>query len=87
MEVEDKEQYRVKVSNRFAALEDTDTGVDINTVCRKTITDNIKISANDSLAYYELKKYMPWFDEGCSKMIMLKDTSQSALDTGFRQNK
>jgi uncharacterized metal-binding protein YceD (DUF177 family) len=29
-EVESKEQYRVEVSNRFAALEDLDTEVEIN---------------------------------------------------------
>jgi hypothetical protein len=68
-------------------LEDLDAGVDINSVCGETITDNIKISASESLAYYELKKYVPWFDKGCSKMIMLEDTSQPAVDTGFRQNK
>jgi hypothetical protein len=30
-EVEGKEQYRVEISNRFAALENSDTEVDINT--------------------------------------------------------
>jgi hypothetical protein len=29
-EVEGKEQYRVEISNRFAALENLDTEVDIN---------------------------------------------------------
>jgi hypothetical protein len=29
-EVEDKEQFRVEVSNRFAALEDLDAEVEIN---------------------------------------------------------
>jgi hypothetical protein len=28
--VEDKEQYRVKISNRFSALENSDDDVDIN---------------------------------------------------------
>jgi hypothetical protein len=28
-----------------------------------------KISAKDSLDYYELKMHKPWFDEGCSKLI------------------
>jgi hypothetical protein len=32
---------------------------------RETIRENIKISAKDSLDYYELKKHKPWFDEGC----------------------
>jgi hypothetical protein len=30
---------------------------------------NIKISAKDSLGYFELKKHKPWFDEGCSKLL------------------
>jgi hypothetical protein len=31
-EVESKEKYRVDVSNRFAALEDLDTEVEINSI-------------------------------------------------------
>jgi hypothetical protein len=47
-EVEDKEQYRVEISNRFAALENLDTEVDFNRVW-ETIRENIKISAKESL--------------------------------------
>jgi hypothetical protein len=60
-----KEQYRVEISNSFAALENLDTEVDIN-MALETIRENIKISAKESLGYYELKKNKPWFDEGCS---------------------
>jgi hypothetical protein len=28
----------------------------------------MKISAKQSLGYYELKKHKPWFNEGCSKL-------------------
>jgi hypothetical protein len=42
-DVEGKEQFRVEVSNRFAALEDLDAEVEIN-------------NANESLGYFELKK-------------------------------
>jgi hypothetical protein len=35
----------------------------------KTIRENIKISAEESLGYYELKKNKPWFDKGCSKLL------------------
>jgi hypothetical protein len=35
----------------------------------ESIRENIKISANKSLGYYELKKHKPWFDEGCSKLL------------------
>jgi hypothetical protein len=57
-EVEDKEHYQVEISNRFAALEILDTQMDINRVW-ETVTGNIKISAKESLGYYELKKHKP----------------------------
>jgi hypothetical protein len=40
-----------------------DSDVDIN-VALKGIRENNKISAEPSLAYYELKKHKPWIDEG-----------------------
>jgi hypothetical protein len=67
-EVEGKEQYHVKVSNRFASLEDLDIKVEIYNFW-EIIRDNIKISAKESLGYYELRKHKPWFDEGCSKLL------------------
>jgi hypothetical protein len=80
--VQDKEQYRVEISNRVATLENLDTEVDVN-------RENIKISAKDSLAYYEFKKHKPWFNEGCSKVLIIrpKDTRQIAVVTGSKQNK
>jgi hypothetical protein len=42
--------------------------VDINSAW-ETMRENIKMSANDSLCYYELRKHKPWFDEGCSKLV------------------
>jgi hypothetical protein len=62
-EVESKEQYQVEISNRFAALEELDTEVDINRAW-ETIRKSIKISAKESPRYHELKKHKPWFDEG-----------------------
>jgi hypothetical protein len=44
----------VEVSNGFAALEDLDTEVEINSAW-ETIRENINISAKVSLDYYELK--------------------------------
>jgi hypothetical protein len=67
-EVEGKEQYHVEVSNRFAALEDFDTEVEIDGT-RKIIRENIKISAKESLGYFELKKHKPWSKKGCSKLV------------------
>jgi hypothetical protein len=48
--VEGKEQYRVEISNRFAALEnlDDDDDVDINRAW-ETIREDIKISAKERL--------------------------------------
>jgi hypothetical protein len=67
-EVEDKEQYRVEVSNKFAAVEDLDKEVEINSAW-EMIRENIKISAKESLDYCELKKHKPWFDETCSNLV------------------
>jgi hypothetical protein len=50
-DVEVKEQFRVEVSNRFAALEDLDSEVEINSAW-ETIRENIKISAKESLGYF-----------------------------------
>jgi hypothetical protein len=52
-------------SHRFATLEDLDTEVESKCLGN----ENIKISAKESLGYYELKKHKPWFNEGCSKLL------------------
>jgi hypothetical protein len=67
-EVEGKEQFRVEVSNRFAALEDLDAEVEINSAW-EMIRGNIKISAKESPCCYGVRKHKPWFDEGCSKLF------------------
>jgi hypothetical protein len=59
-----KEKYRVEVF----ALQDLDSGVDIKSTW-ETIRENVKISAKESLEYYELRKRKPWYDEGCSKLL------------------
>jgi hypothetical protein len=35
----------------------------------KIVRENVKISARESVGYFELKKYKPWLDEGCSKLV------------------
>lgn len=67
-EVEDKEQYRVEIKNRFAALKNLDTEVDVNKAW-ETIREKIKTFAKKSLGNYELKNHKPWFDEGCTKLL------------------
>jgi hypothetical protein len=56
--VEGEEQYRIEISNRFAASENLDTEVDIIRAC-ETIRENITISTKESLGYYEVKKHKP----------------------------
>jgi hypothetical protein len=73
-EVECKEKYHVEVSNRFAALEDLDAKVEINTIW-ETIRENINISTKESLGYSEPKQHKPWFDEGCSELFSSEETS------------
>jgi hypothetical protein len=66
-EVEGKEQYQVDFSNKFAALKNLYGDADINRAS-ETVRENIKISGKNSLGY-KLKKYKPWFDEKCSKLV------------------
>jgi hypothetical protein len=58
IEVEGKEQYHVGISNRFAALEDLDAEVEINSAW-EMIRENIKTLVKESLGYFELKKHKP----------------------------
>jgi hypothetical protein len=46
---------------------DTEVNTDI---AWETIRENIKISAKESIGYYELKKHKPWFNKGCSKLLL-----------------
>jgi hypothetical protein len=64
---EGKEQYRVEVSNTFATFEDLDAEVEINSAW-EMIREKIKISAKESLGYFELQKHKPWLDEGRSEL-------------------
>jgi hypothetical protein len=50
-DVEGKEQFNVEVSNRFAALEDLDAEVEINSAWDR-IRENIKISVKESLRLF-----------------------------------
>jgi hypothetical protein len=68
-DAEVKEQYQVKITNRFAALENFDDNVDTN----RAWENNIKTSAEESLGHYELQQHKPWFDDECSKLIRQKE--------------
>jgi hypothetical protein len=61
--------------------------VEINSAW-ETITENIKISAKESLGYFELKKHKAWFDEGCSKLLdQRKQEDKFAVVTGSKRSK
>jgi hypothetical protein len=53
-DIEVKEKYQVRVSNRFAALESLDESFDINNAL-KSIRENIKTSIEDDIGYQKLK--------------------------------
>jgi hypothetical protein len=49
-------------------LGDLDTEVGINNAW-EMIRENIRISTKESICFYKLKKHMPWFYEGCLKLL------------------
>jgi hypothetical protein len=57
-DAEVKKQYRVKITNRFAALEKIDDDVDMNRAWRN-IRENIRSSAKESLGHYEFQQHKP----------------------------
>jgi hypothetical protein len=59
---------RIPSSNRFAALEDLNAEVEINSAW-ETIRENTKMSAKENLGYFKPKKHKPWFNKGCSKLL------------------
>jgi hypothetical protein len=61
-------------------LEDWDAEVETDSAW-KMIRENIKISAKESLGYFDLKMHKPWFDEGCSKLL---DKIKQSNCSGYR---
>ena len=87
-EPEVREQYQIEITNRFAALENSDDDEDVNRTW-ENIKENIQTSAKESLGLHELKQNKPWFDEEClgfldqrkwAKMQWIQDPSQSNVD-------
>ena len=66
----------IKISDRFAALENLGDSEDINRTW-KNIKENIKISAKESLGLYELKQHKPWFD--VKNLLQTKKQFKQAL--------
>jgi hypothetical protein len=67
-ELEVRKQYHFKISSRSAALENLNVSEDISRTW-ENITENIKISAKESLGLHEQKQHKPWFDEECSQFL------------------
>jgi len=63
-ELEVRKQYQIKITNRFAALENSSVGKDINRG-RENMKDSIKTTAKGGLGMHELKEHTPWFCEEC----------------------
>jgi len=61
-EPEVKKQYQIEITNRFAALENSDDDEDVNGTW-ENIKENIQTSAKESLGLDEFKQNKPWFDE------------------------
>jgi DNA-binding transcriptional regulator GbsR (MarR family) len=62
-----KEQYQITTRNKFAALENLESG-DIYRAWDNT-RENIKNLAQESLGYCESKHLKEWFDDECSKLV------------------
>jgi hypothetical protein len=68
--------YQVKISNRITALKNLDDNVDINGGW-ESITENIKISGEESLGYYELQSVLS---------IISKEEDYTAMVVEFKPN-
>jgi restriction endonuclease S subunit len=56
-------------------LEGLDAELEINNAW-EMIRENINISAEESLGYFELKKHKLWFGERCSKLLEQRNQSK-----------
>jgi hypothetical protein len=67
-ELEVRKQHQLKISNRFAALENLNVSEGINRAWQN-IKENIKISAQESLGLHERKQHKPLFDAECAEFL------------------
>jgi glycine betaine/choline ABC-type transport system substrate-binding protein len=70
-ELEATEHYQIKISKRFAALENLGDSEDMNRAW-KNIEEDIKTSAKESLGLHKLKQYRTRFDEECLSFLKIK---------------
>jgi len=83
-----REQCRIEITNRFAALKNLNGDEDVDKTW-ENIKENIQTSAKESLGLHQLKQNKPWFDEEClgfldqrkqAKIQWTQDPSQSNVD-------
>jgi len=67
-ELEWWKKCEIKISNRFAALENLNDSKDIIGL-GKMLEENIKISAKESLYLCEMKHHEAWVDEKCLRFL------------------
>jgi hypothetical protein len=77
-ELEVRKHRQIKISNRFAALEDLNVSKDISWIW-ENIKYNIKTSPKESLVLYEPKHYKPSFDEECSQFLEQRKQAKMQL--------
>ena len=58
------QQNQIEITNRFAALKNSDNDEDANRTW-ENIKENIQTSSKESLGLDEFKLNKPWFDEKC----------------------
>ena len=69
-----RQEYQVKISNRFEVLESLDENVateeetDIDKEW-ETIRNTIKLSASESIGYLKKRQNKKWFDEDCADIV------------------
>ena len=82
-ELEVKEKFQIEITNRFAALENSNVDEDVNRVW-ENIKENIKTSAKQSLSLHEWKQHKPWFGKECLDFLdqrkWIQDPSQSNVE-------
>ena len=67
-ELEVMKQYKIEITNRFAALKNLCNDKDINRAW-ENIKGNIKTSAKGSLGLREVKQHKPCFEEKCLYLL------------------
>jgi hypothetical protein len=67
-EMEVRKEFKIKISNRFEALENLNESEVINRVW-ENIKENTKVSAKETPGLYGQKQHKPWFDEECLQVL------------------